>query len=179
MTWSASISTCEHSQFGPFKPSEIPNSGHSLNSVFFRRMRDDPILLVASMGYGRTVEEVAGILDIGDPGSGPGTSLLLGESVSQDVFRQGLLPVPALSGYLISGMHTESAVMPSHEFFDKPVVYSALSLEHGQDPGTKDLLDLFQVAFRQTMDSTVRPKEPLFLIALLMIVYFEIYIMIV
>ena len=103
-------------------------------------------------GHGGAIEDLAGILDISD--------LLFGKSVSQDIFRQGLPPVPVVSGYLISCMHTETAVMPGHEFFDKPVVYFALSLQHGQDLGAEDLFQLFQVSFGQAMEGPVRSKQP-------------------
>ena len=82
---------------------------------------DLKVFLVAPMGHGRPVKDLAGILDRGDPSASLRTSLLLREGVSQDIFRQGLLTVPVVSGYLISGMHAESAVMPGHEFFNKPV----------------------------------------------------------
>jgi hypothetical protein len=36
-------------------------------------------------------------------------------------------------------MHAETAVMPGHELFDKPVVYSALSFQHGQDLGAEGM----------------------------------------
>jgi len=75
------------------------------------------LCLVAPMGHGAAIEELAGILDTGDPGSGSGTILLFGKSISQDIFRQGLLPVPVVSGYVIPGMHAETAVMPGHESF--------------------------------------------------------------
>ena len=74
------------------------------------------------------------------------------KGVSQDIFRQGLLPVPIVSGEVVSGMHAESAVMPGHEFFNKPVVYPALSLQHGQDLGTEDLFQLFPVSLGQAQD---------------------------
>ena len=35
--------------------------------------------------------------------------------------------------FVIFGMHAETAVMPGHEFFEKPVVYSTLSFQDGQD----------------------------------------------
>ena len=88
-------------------------------------------------------------------------NLLFREGVSQDIFRQGFLPVPVVRGDGVSGMHAETAVMPGHEFFNKPVVYPALSLQHGQDLGAEDLFELFQFSFGQTMEGTVRSKEPI------------------
>ena len=57
------------------------------------------------MGHGRAIKDLASILQIGD--------LLLGKSVSQDVFGQRFLPVPIISGYTITGMHAESTAMVS------------------------------------------------------------------
>ena len=57
-------------------------------------------------------------------------------------------------------MYAETAVMPGHQFFDKPVVYFALSLQHGQHLGAEDLFQLFQVSFRQAMEGPVRSKQP-------------------
>jgi hypothetical protein len=103
------------------------------------------VFLVTPMGHGRPVKDLAGILDIGNPGSGSGTSLVFGKGVSNDIFRQGFLTVPVIRGDAVSGMHAETAVMPGHEFFDKPVVYPALSLQHGQDLGAEDLFEFFKV----------------------------------
>jgi hypothetical protein len=64
------------------------------------------VFLVTPMGHGRPVKNLAAILDIGN--------LLFGEGVSKDIFRQGLLAFPVISGYLISGMNAEAAVMPRH-----------------------------------------------------------------
>jgi len=72
---------------------------------------DFKILFVVPMGHGRAIEDLAGILDIGD--------LLFGEGVSQDVFGQRLLTIAVISGDLVSSMHTESAVAPVHQFFDE------------------------------------------------------------
>jgi len=65
---------------------------------------------------------------------------------------QTLLLLPVTNGHAGSGMQAESAVMPGQEFFDEPVVYFAFTLEHGQDLGTKDLFQLFEVSLRQAQD---------------------------
>ena len=118
----------------------------------FLRGKDLEVFPIAPVGHGRPVEDFAGVLQVGN--------LLLGEGVSQDIFRQRLLPLPVVSGDAVSGMDAESAVMPGHEFFDKPAVYPALSLQHGQDLGAEDLFELFQFSFGQTMEGAVRSKEP-------------------
>ena len=116
--------------------------------------------LFLPMSHAGPIENLAGILDIGDPGSWSGTSLLLGESISQDIFCQPLLLLPIVAGYAIPGMHAESAVMPAHEFFDELVVYLALTLQHGQDLGTEDLFELFQVSFGEAIEGPVGAKQP-------------------
>jgi hypothetical protein len=72
---------------------------------------DLEVFLVAPMGHAGAIENLAGIFDSGD--------LLFGKGVSQDIFRQGFLRVPVVSGSAVSGMHAESAVMPGQEFFDE------------------------------------------------------------
>jgi len=74
---------------------------------------------------------------------------------------RGLLPVPVVPGDLISGRYAETAVMPGHEFFDRPIAYSAFSLEHGQDLGAEDLFQLLQVPFGQEIKGAVRSKQPI------------------
>ena len=100
---------------------------------------DLEVFLVAPMGHGGAIEDLAGILDIG-------MIFLFREGVSKDIFRQGLLTVPVVSGDAVSGMHAEAAVTPVHQFFDEPVVYPgsgsgtsfALALQHGQDLGAEE-----------------------------------------
>jgi len=41
---------------------------------------------------------------------------------------QALLLLPVISGYAVSGMDTETAVLPAHQLFDELVVYLALAL---------------------------------------------------
>ena len=78
------------------------------------------VFLVVPIGHGGAIEDLAGIFAIGD--------LLFGEGVSHDIFRKRLLPIPVVRGYAVSGVHTESTVMPGHEFFNELVVYLALAL---------------------------------------------------
>jgi hypothetical protein len=58
---------------------------------------------------------------------------------------QCLLLLAVVSGYLISGMLAESAMMSDHESFDNPVVYFALTLQHRQDLGVEDLFQFLLV----------------------------------
>lgn len=69
-------------------------------------------------------------------------NLLFREGVSQDIFRQGFLPVPVVRGDGVSGMHAETAVMPDHESFDEHLPYSAFSLE--RDRNAEDELSMGQ-----------------------------------
>jgi len=124
----------------------------------FLGREDLEVLLVAPVGHGGAVEDFAAVLSIGNPGSGSGTSLLFGEGVPQDVFGQGLLPVPVVPGDLISGRYAETAVMPGHELFDEHVASSAFSLKHGQELGAEDLFQLLQVPFGQAITGPVRSK---------------------
>ena len=76
---------------------------------------DLEVLFVASMGHGRPVEDFAGVLQVGD--------LLLGEGVSQNIFRQGLLPIAVFPEILRSSFpstHNQSYSFPS--FSDASVV---------------------------------------------------------
>ncbi len=84
------------------------------------------VLLVAPVGHGAATEDRAALLNMGDPASESGTCLLFGEGVSNEVFRQGLLPVPAVAGDPIPGMNAETAVMPGHELLNKAIVDLAL-----------------------------------------------------
>ena len=57
-------------------------------------------------------------------------------------------------------MDAETAVMPGHEFFDKPVVYFALSLEHGQHLRAEDLFQCFKLCLGEAVKGPVRSKKP-------------------
>jgi hypothetical protein len=50
--------------------------------------------------------------------------------------------------------------MPGHEFFDKPVVYSALSFNHGQDLRAEDLFELFQICLGEAIKGPAGSKKP-------------------
>jgi len=113
---------------------------------------DLEVFLVAPVSHRRPVKDLARVLQVGD--------LLFREGVSQDVFGQRLLTVPIISGYAIPGMHAESTVMPAHELFDELVVYFALGFQHGQDLGTEDLFQFFEVSFRKTVEGPVWAKQP-------------------
>ncbi len=110
------------------------------------------ILFVAPMGHERAIEDLAGVLEVGD--------LLFRERVPHDIFGQRLLSVAVISGNLVAGMHTEAAVAPVHQFFDELVVYLALTFEHGQDLGAEDLLQFSHVSFGKTVEGPVRSEQP-------------------
>lgn len=89
----------------------------------FLGIYDLEVFLVVSMSHGRPVEDFAGVLQVGDPGSGSGTSHLLREGVSQNIFRQGLLPIAVFPEILRSSFpstHNQSYSFPS--FSDASVV---------------------------------------------------------
>jgi hypothetical protein len=76
----------------------------------FLGCEDFEISLITPMGHGRAVEDPAGILDIGD--------FLFRESISKDIFHQGLPALPAGSGYLVPGTHADTAVAPGQSSLD-------------------------------------------------------------
>lgn len=66
-----------------------------------------------------------------------------------------------VSGYLISGMYAETAVMLGHELFDEPVVFSAFSLQHARDLGAEDLFEFFRFCLGEAIEGPVRSKKPI------------------
>lgn len=112
---------------------------------------DLEVLFVVPMCHRRTIEDFACVLQVGN--------LLLREGVSEDIFRQRLPAAAVISGDPVAGMDAESAPAPVHQFFDELVVYLALTLEHGQDLGAKDLLLFFHVSIGKTVECPVWAKQ--------------------
>ena len=64
------------------------------------------------------------------------------------------------SCWAVFGRKIEPVVMPGHEFFDKPVVYSAISFQYGQHLGAEDLFQFFKLCLGEAIEGPVRSKEP-------------------
>jgi len=111
------------------------------------------------MGHGRPIEDLTGILDIGDPSASLRTSLLFREGVAQDIFSQSFLTVPVVGGDPVPYMDAEATVVPVHQFFDELIANLAFSFQHGQNFRTKDLFQLFGLPLGHAMEDAIGCKK--------------------
>ena len=103
----------------------------------------------------RPVRDLARVLQVGDPGSGSGTSLLFREGVPRDIFRRRPLTVPVISGNAVADMDAEPTVAPVHQFFDELLVYLAFIFQNGGNFGAEDLFQFLGLAFWQAMEGAI------------------------